>query len=331
SVKKPVSGGIIAGWKLLADGDSDEVGQEPLALPTIVIPNDLCRRNIQVRVRAYRRCGNPPCCFRASVEALKYTSVSDAANLLRQIPGVLPLLEAFQNDLSASGISVMAFQLEAVEYDSMLVFATADNVIQILETVWTVGSTRSPTCEPILPPVPQALAAGLLRQDFHWLLPDSPGLSLAALTSIARLDAWGAANILGGLGAHSRADGLHCARRLCGTSNRLEAPYVDVRGHLQRAGAISQSNFVESAGSNQANASLRVLRTVSGRSLVFSNAFCGLQESDSDRLCTDYPPFTEYTNVNDDLTAMQAPDRQFVPRFPGSDFFSGCIGEVSER
>uniref|UniRef100_A0A1I8F281 ANF_receptor domain-containing protein n=1 Tax=Macrostomum lignano TaxID=282301 RepID=A0A1I8F281_9PLAT len=429
-----------------------------LALPTIVIPNDLCdatskseqcanlpKRHFACLLYLFTEfeligAVEPRLLLRASVEALKYHRVSDAAifydkfqnfhssvQYVTRLQGisknsdavptasqVCPLLEAFQNDLSASGISVMAFQLEAGKNLSDIltgmsksrvrfnvVFATADNVIQILET---------------------ALAAGLLRQDFHWLLPDSPGLSLAALTSIARLDAWGAANILRADGGCTvpaasagrlpplRRDGVTTTSPTLTTcshfqsiemrfteallavseayknltsasaavtfsesnsscnplqpwtsggsvarfikslqgldtfrsvisynasSNRLEAPYVEFAATFNEL-ADQPVEFVESARFYPANASLRVLRTVSGRSLVFSNAFVDFKNRTLTVCAPIIPPFTEYTNVNDDLTgnvtgeiANGAGPPVGAP-IPGSDFFSGCIGEVQK-
>uniref|UniRef100_A0A1I8INC1 Glycoprotein B n=1 Tax=Macrostomum lignano TaxID=282301 RepID=A0A1I8INC1_9PLAT len=136
------------------------------------------------------------------------------------------------------------------------------------------------------------------------------------------------------------------------SSNRLEAPYVEFAATFNEL-ADQPVEFVESARFYPANASLRVLRTVSGRSLVFSNAFVDFKNRTLTVCAPIIPPFTEYTNVNDDLTGnvtgeiaewfkifepklkfrsifRQAPDRQFGAPIPGSDFFSGCIGEVQK-
>uniref|UniRef100_A0A1I8IN61 PBPe domain-containing protein n=2 Tax=Macrostomum lignano TaxID=282301 RepID=A0A1I8IN61_9PLAT len=311
-----------------------------LTLPTIVIPNDFCSLASE-SVFEFIGAGDPSQLLRAAVEALRFHLAPTVAIFYDRFQS-LPLLEAFQNDLSASGISVMAFQLDEGKNLSEIltvlikgqvrfnvIFATAANVIQTLET---------------------ARNATLLQQNYHWLLL-SFGLSLSSLKPIAPAGA--SSNLLvvrdptyGLLGmtdrcisavqdifpecdkshvtsleyrftdaltalgkafndfANSTGDSHPASNATClplqpwiggnsvsgfisslrgldtfrsvisynASSNRLEAPYVEFAATFNEL-ADQPVDFVESARFYPANASLRVLRTVSGRSLVFSNAF----------------------------------------------------------
>uniref|UniRef100_A0A1I8F878 Integron gene cassette protein n=1 Tax=Macrostomum lignano TaxID=282301 RepID=A0A1I8F878_9PLAT len=97
------------------------------------------------------------------------------------------------------------------------------------------------------------------------------------------------------------------------SSNRLEAPYVEFAATSSEQ-ADQPVEFVESARFYPANASLRVPSDSVRPESRLSQRLCGLQESDSDRLCTDCRRRTASS----------------VPRFPASDLFSGCIGEVQK-
>uniref|UniRef100_A0A1I8FI06 ATP-grasp domain-containing protein n=1 Tax=Macrostomum lignano TaxID=282301 RepID=A0A1I8FI06_9PLAT len=390
---------------------------------------------------------NPACCFEASVEALKYHRAFRRRHLLRQIPESAaarglperPLSQRHQplwpsSSKQCKNLSDILTRMSKSRVRFNVVFATARQ-----RQVWTVGSTEAPPAEPSMPTRPAGAGCRpLLRQDFHWLLPDSPGLSLAALTSIARLDAWGAANP-GGSEPHSRADGgctvpaasagqhrnaIHggsvkplseALKKLdkrigCGdlpvesnssckpaaamdqrgiqwpavikstngsnlkrvirslqgldtfrsvisynaSSNRLEAPYVDVRGHLQRAGRDQPvSNLERGPRSTQPTPACECFGQCPAGGLVFSNAFVDFKNRTLTVCAPIIPPFTEYTNVNDDLTGnvtgeiaewfkifepeaevsidfRQARTASSVPRFPAQTFSALALAKVQK-